>query len=229
MLSELRVGEVLAGSGTVNPARGDITGAWITTDAHGRFAEAARRGRLFSGGSIVLQAINNATFTIGTLGTACTPIVGLWNPSTNQVNLEVLQASLGVTMSALIATGGGPYMWAISTGNNAISTGSQPFNRRTLTQSGSNAKVFGGAAALTGLTNNLVVMNGSALFGGSALSISFTATAVAMQTQQLASVENIDGSIIVPPGGVLALLAAVTPVAHSVVSGIVWEDVPILT
>ena len=32
---------------------------------------------------------------------------------------------------------------------------------------------------------------------------------------------------IAPPGGVLALLATTTPVAHSASSGLVWEEVPL--
>jgi hypothetical protein len=92
---------------------------------------------------------------------------------------------------------------------------------------GSSAKFFAGTA-LTGLTNNLAVICGSGFGGGSAENVAFLATAVAMQTQQVTQVENFDGSFIVPPGGVLALLAPTTPVAHSVVPGILWEEVPLM-
>lgn len=81
--------------------------------------------------------------------------------------------------------------------------------------------------ALTGLTNNLAVRHASALGGGSAEAAAFLATAVAMQTQNVPTVEAVDGSIIVPPGGVLALLATTTPVAHSAVSSLLWEEVPL--
>ena len=39
--------------------------------------------------------------------------------------------------------------------------------------------------------------------------------------------ENFDGSLIIPPGYVLALMATTTPVAHSAVSNILWEEVPL--
>jgi hypothetical protein len=70
-------------------------------------------------------------------------------------------------------------------------------------------------------------MRGSSLGGGSGSNASFTATAVAMQTTLVGSVENIDGGIIVPPNAALVLMATTTPVAHSVTAGLVWEEVPI--
>jgi hypothetical protein len=48
-----------------------------------------------------------------------------------------------------------------------------------------------------------------------------------MQTQALGAQELFDGSVIVPPGGVIALLATTTPAAHSAVSALVWEEVPV--
>src|SRR5207247_2700557 len=79
--------------------------------------------------------------------------------------------------------------------------------------------------ARAGVTGALAVACGSDLFGGSAEHVTFTATAVAMQTQQLGATELFDGSLIVPPGAVLALMATTTPAAHSVTSSIVWEEV----
>jgi hypothetical protein len=189
--------------------------------------QAAVEDRLYSGG-MTLTSISNATFTTGTLGATCTPIIGLWNPANSNRYLVVLQAILGVTITALQATGGGPFVWASSIGNAAISTGIVPTNRRTLAAAGSVGKVYAGTA-LTGLTNNLAVIAGSALIGGSASNAAFLATAVAMQAAQGGvSVENFDGSIIVPPGGVLALLATTTPVAHSAASAILFEEVQAL-
>jgi len=221
-----RVGPVWGGSGTAAPFTAGISGGQRMNDAHARFMDAALANRIFSTG-MGLTAINNATFTTGTLGATCTPIAGIWVPPTATVCAVLLQANLGVTITALAATGGGPYAWAYSAGNSAISTGSTPVSRKTLTASGAQAKGFANVA-LTGLTNNLVVMGASSLGGGSASNASFTATAVAMQTGMMGFVENIDGSIIVPPGGVIALLATTTPVAHSAASLLLFEEVPIL-
>jgi hypothetical protein len=117
-------------------------------------------------------------------------------------------------------------LWAFSLANAAISTGTVPINAKSLSSSGSFCKVFGGAA-LTGMTGTLAALCGSVLGGGAAYNASLLATAAGFMTQALPTVENIDGSIIVPPGGVLALLCNTTPVAHSAVSGLTWEEVPI--
>jgi len=223
MLAELRVGELLAASGTVNPGRTDVTGSLITTDGHGRLAEATRRGRVFSTG-MTLTSISNSTFT--TLTNTTTPIVGVWNPSTNTVNLEILMASLAVTMTALQATGAGGFVWAYSIGNTAISTGLNPVNRKTLTAAGSSAKGFANTA-LTGLTNNLVIAGASSLCGGAGLNIAALQTAAGFLPEQTSISEWLEGQWVIPPGGILALLATTTPVAHSAASMLVWEEVPI--
>lgn len=224
-LTQLLVGASTNADGTTPTARGGRTGEAILSELHGRFYEQNSRGGVFSGG-MALTSINASSFTTGTLSASCTPVAGVWNPSTAIVNLVILQATLGVTMTALQATGCGPFVWASSVGNTAISTGNTPLNRKTLVAAGSSAKDMTGVA-LTGLTNALTVKFGSALGGGSATSTAFLATQAGPQTQQASASENIDGSIIVPPGGVLALLATATPVAHSAVSSLIWEEVAV--
>lgn len=198
----------------------------IISELHGRFYEQAYRGNLFSGG-MGLTSISNATFTTGTLSASCTPVVGVWNPVGSGVNLVILQAVLGIAITAATNTGGHPFVWATSVGNGVITTGAAPLSRATLQAAGSKAKDMSGAA-LTGLTTNMVVRQASALGGGSSANFSFVGTAVGQATTPGGfQVENLDGSLIVPPGGVLALLATTTPVAHSAASGIVWEEVQI--
>lgn len=222
----MRVGSMFGGSGSPVPFTAGVSGAQRIQDAHGRFADAAAAGRLFRGGATI-TAINNATFTIATTGATATPVIGLWNPLTSGKVLSVLQASLSVIMTAVAATGPGGFVWAVSRNNDVITTGSTPISSSTFAAAGSVAKFFAGTA-LTGMVGTLVTMSGSALGGGSAENASFTATAVAMQTIAVPSVENVDGSIQVPPGGVLALLATTTPVAHSAVPGILWEELPFM-
>jgi hypothetical protein len=197
----------------------------IIQQLHGRLYEANYRASLYSGG-MGFTAISNATYTVATLTAAATPVVGVWNPTTTGVNLVIVQATLGVSMTALQATGGAPFIWCMSTGNGAITTGAQPLSRLTLALTGSKARDMTNVA-LTGLTNNLVQRFASSLGGGSSVQAAFLATQAGGQTQQASFVEQIDGAIIVPPGGVLALLAAATPVAHSATSGLLWEEVPV--
>lgn len=221
-----QVGPAFLGDGVgTQPIRQGKGAEVIVTELHGRFYEQVYRGNVFSAG-MTLTSISNATFTTGTLGVTCTPIVGVWNPLTSTVNLVILQAILNISLTALQATGCGGFVWATSLNNGLISTGITPWNRKTMTASGSQAKGYANTA-LTAMTNNLVVQIGSALGGGAAYNNANLGTAAGFLTVQTASVENIDGSLIVPPGGVLALLATTTPVAHSAASSIVWEEVPL--
>jgi hypothetical protein len=217
---------IATGVGT-QPIRQGNLGETIVSELHGRFFEQNLRLALFSGG-MGLTSISNVTFTTGTLGATCTPIAGVWNPLTSQVNLVILQAMLGITVTALQATGAAPFAWAGSFSNAALTLGGTPINRRTL-QAGPSATKNMAGVALTGLTNNLVVFGASSLGGGSYSNAAFLATAVGPQAQQVSFVENLDGQYIVPPGGVLALLATTTPVAHSAASMLLWEEVPVIT
>ena len=201
--------------------QGDI----LVSGLHGDFYEQTYRGNVFSGGMTV-TSINSVTFTSATLGATCTPIVGLWNPSTSIVNLVILQVILGTVITALQNTGGAPFVWATSTGNAAISTGNAPFNRKTWAASGSGAKDLSGLA-LTGLTNSLVVRNVADVGGGNLYNIATLSTAAGFSTTYIPSIQDVRGVLQVPPGGVLALLATTTPVAHSSASGIIWEEVPV--
>lgn len=221
-----RVGPGFASDGVEDSVRLGKSLEQMVSDTHPRFYESNYRAALFSGG-MGLTSISNATFTSATVGVTATPVAGVYNPSTSTVNLVILQAMLGVTVTAGTATGGGPFVWMTSVGNAGVSTGASPLNRKTLIAAGSFAKDVTGVA-LTGLTTNLAVRFASALNGGLVKNISSVETAVGQNIGTAGvTFENIDGAIIVPPGGVLALMATTTPVAHSAVSGLVWEEVAV--
>jgi len=218
--------------GVLVTARAGKQGDSIVSELHGRFYEQNYRGSVFRAG-MTLTSISNATFTSATTGATATPIVGLYNPITSGVNCVILQATLGVTVTALQATGAGPFVWMVGTLQSAISTGSAPFNARSLSTtsggingSGSVVKNVSGVA-LTGLSGAIAVAFGSALGGGSYSNAALLGTAAGFQTGMIGTVENFDGSLIVPPGGVIALMATTTPVAHSAASGLIWEEVPV--
>jgi hypothetical protein len=207
----------------------------IVSELHGRFYEQVFRGNTYSTG-MQLTSISNATFTTatglsGTLGTAATatPIVGMWNPTT-ATNAVILQATLATTLTALQNTGTGGFVWAVFTGNTAggitVANQATPVNRKTLLASGSSMKGLSGLA-LTGLASAGTFLSASTLEGGSSYNIALLGTAAGFVTTLSADTENFDGSLIVPPGGILALFCATTPVAHSVTSSLMWEEVPV--
>lgn len=211
--------------GTYPEARMTFDGSQTVADSHGRFFDALMRESLFSGG-MTTTSISNATFTSATVGATGTPIAGVYNPLNSGVVLNILQATLGITVTAATNTGCGAFVWMVSTGNFAITTGNNPLNRKTLINSGSRAKDMCGVA-LTGLINNQAVKFGSALGGGSLANFSFVGTAVGQVTPQYTSVENFDGSLLVPEGCTVGLYCTTTPVAHSASSSILWEEIAV--
>lgn len=227
MALETFAGPAAQGDGsTGTKLRTSRTSELVVGDAHGRFFEAALRGTLFSDG-MTATSISASTFATGDLSATAKPICGVHNPITSTVNLVILQATLSVVTTNATNTGPGVFVWAAGTAERAISTGTAPLNRRNLGTSGSQAKGMSGIA-LTGLVTALTVRHGSALQGGNPGNFSFVGTAAGPNAVVAgAAVENLDGSIIVPPGGVLGLFCTTQPVAHSAASSILWEEVAI--
>jgi hypothetical protein len=176
---------------------------------------------------MALTALSANTIT---LNNTTTPILGVWNPATSSVNLVILQAALGAVLNTLTTpVGPGAFLWASSVGNTAITTGNTPFNRKTLQASGSQAKGFNTSPALTGLTNNLVVFEGADLpqLSGQTAGTITASTASAQFAAGLSAVQNFDGGLIVPPGGILALLNTTSTTTYSVAGRLLWEEVPV--
>lgn len=190
----------------------------IVSELHGKFYESTYRGTTYSTGMTgTALSANTITLTATT-----TPIIGLWNPASSQVNLVLNKAKCIIVAAGANAVAPGAFVWATSVGNGAITTGLNPLNRKTLVAAGSSAKGFNITTALTGLTNPLVIQM-AASFG--TLIAAQGATATPMISGD--AVEEFDGSFIVPPGGVLALLNTVSTTTVSVASMIMWEEVPL--
>ena len=214
--------QTLSTGSTINKLRQDRSGALAVSQAHGRFQEIVQTGNVYSGGgSLIALSANTISLTATT-----TPIIGVWNTPTSGVNLVILQASLQL-MSNNLTSGAGPgaFVWAYSVGNNSISTGSAPFDRKTMNASGSQAKYFAGNVALTGLTNSLVIFEGADFPSPSGMTYTTIASTALMPGYQ--ATQNFDGSIFVPPGGVLALLNTTSCTTFSATSRILWEECPV--
>jgi hypothetical protein len=192
----------------------------IVSELQGRFYENTYRGRMFSGFGVSTTA--TATHAIATLGATCTPVIGVWNPTTSTVNMAILQVGIQIALAPNSAGVNAGFSWAASTGNSAISTGSNPINMKTLAAAGSQGKYYGMATALTGLTTTLVVMG---MLDGPSLVVAQGATGTPMITPMV--VTNFDGALIVPPGGVFAALGITSNTTMNYISRILWAEVPI--
>jgi hypothetical protein len=206
------------GAGTPGNIRLGQMNDVIVSELHGKWYESVYRGSMYSIGMGVTALSANTI----TLVAATTPIIGVWNPLTSTVNLVLCKAKLQLAVAGNSAVAPGGFVWATSTGNGAISTGLTPTNRKTLAAAGSQAKGFNISTALTGLTNNLVVL-GAAGFGTLLAAQGATAT----PSMSGDAVEEFDGALIVPPGGVIALINTVSTTTISVASMLTWEEVPL--
>lgn len=218
-----QVGPQTLADGASQTFRQGRTGALVVVELHGRYYEQTFRNNTYMVGTAGLVALSANTIT---LTNTSTPILGIWNPASSSVNVAVLQASLSTVINTVTTpVGSGAYAWAASVGNSAISTGLTPWNAKTLAQTGSQVKGFAGATALTGLTNNLTIMMAADFPSVTALTYgTITNTNVIYSN---GAVQNFDGSLIVPPGGVLSLVNTTSTTTMSIVGRILWEEVPI--
>lgn len=211
-----RIGPISAASGNDEDFRSDGTGAIVMTQGHGRFAEAARRSRIFSldSDSVTLAAAHT---TKGALGTVKL-IVGFFNPPGSGFNAEILRSHV----ATVSGTPAGPYFYnflaaavidSATTGtvrstnlgnNSAGNTVVVPQVNVVLTQ-----------AALTTALKQLGVQGGPA--------------AIAAGAGVYDSLDEPDGSIIVPPGTLFGICALGAGTSHVVQSTLVWEEVPVIT
>lgn len=218
-------GNTSLGAGTNPSIRQGQLGEVIVSELHGLYYEQTYRGNLFSTGQTAPQALAS-THASGTLGATCTPILGLWNPINNTNNLVLLKANLQVMANSLTSGAApGAFVWAVSVNNSAITTGGTPWNRKSLTQQGSQARTFTGTTALTGLTNNLVVMETADFSTMGA--VTYTTLASTTLQPSVGGIQLFEGGLIVPPGGVIALLNTTTATTFSVAGKLLWEEVPL--
>jgi len=203
-LSLMRIGPVLQGDGTGTPFRATVTGAQVVTDAHGRYAEAARRGSLFVAHNVAAQAL-----TVG-LATVYTGLC-ISNPLGNKFNAEILGYGFALTVApaaiASIHMQGGYSAIA-----NVVHTTplAAPGIQNTLLGIGAPSTMKADSSATT--VNPGYVLP---LMGG------FTAAALPASPMVW---HDVSGLIVVPPGGWVAI-AALTAVTGF--GGFAWEEVPI--
>ena len=224
LLIQGQVGPTTNSDGAPQLLRLGRAGDVVISELHGRFYEQVYRGNVFSVG---MNAVALSANTI-TLTATSTPILGVWNPPTSSANLVILQAALTYYPNTLTTPAApGPLAWAASVGNLAVTTGLSPFNRKTMQSAGSQAKGFAGATALTGLTNNLTIFDAAdfASPGILAYGTITASTTAATGTQGQNGVQNFDGSLIVPPGGVLSLVNTTSTTTFSVSGRLMWEEV----
>ncbi len=207
MLAEGRVGPAAGGDGAVLPSRLEGTGAIVSANLHGMYAEQVRRGNVMIGANAVAGVSPGTAFST-------TPPLALWNPPSSGKLLVILKASVGYVSGTI---GAGNIAYGVVPSQTTV-----PTTGTELTP----------ANCLLGFPRGV-----GRLFTGSTfvaaptiLRSAFTAGAFLASTalSPTAVVDLADGEFIVAQGAAIALQA--TPMAAGssplVILGLTWEEVP---
>jgi len=205
MLNEQRTGPVASSDGAVNPARADKEGAAVITAAHGKYAEAARRGKLFFSYCAARATSVPTTAQIGNI---------VWNPAGSGVVLAMLKwsAQIQVTSATTLGITFGYTAQAITPTTATVADASGC----TYLNAGSPGRGLAKAYAIgTLLVAPTPVMN-------------LLHNTAAINT---VGVDKIDGDFeglwIIPPGYACALSAITAAVAAAgMTSTLTWEEIP---
>lgn len=219
-LTEGLVGPQNNSDGTINIVRSGKQGELIASQLHGRFYEQNYRGNVYGLGISNTAATSLNAIATGLTATA-TPLVGAYNPPTSGVNLVILKAIVVTSTVANTAVSPGGFMWCASTGQ-TVSTALVPYNQKSFAKSGAQGQAFTMTTVMTGLSGSLNVIRASSI---SPFNAAGASTAVTLLGG--ASVEEPEGLLIVPPGGVLGLFGQVSSTTYSASVAILWEEVPV--
>src|SRR6266403_3919387 len=194
----------------------------LVSELQARYYEQTYRGNKFmnstAGGGVQLAATHLFSTAIGTF----TPILALYNPLTSGKNLVVEQTFCGLTAAPLATvTQTGAFLYVVGSGQTITNAQTAtPVNALTLKASGSAAIGVTNAVLAGGVGNPTLLRPVAANFS------LVTATANATGILNGMGVEDLAGSIIVPPGGYLAIANGISNAVagHLVTAGFVWDE-----
>lgn len=210
------VGPVVGADGSENVIRLGRDSEAVTADAVPRFSEATRRRYTFSGMTLVAGTTIVAA-NVTPVAAAAASMISLWNPMGSGKDLHLVRANIcGISGTP----GVGQWVYNIAynqvlmaTQNNQGVAGTMPMCTYGSGVTGA-GKIFT-QTALTGATAQALFKPcGFSFFGG----------AVAATTN-VNYVDNIDGAIVLPPGGLISLAAPLIGTTFVVAGGFDWMEI----
>lgn len=196
-------------------ARMGRQGDQIVSELHGRYYEQALRGNLFISDSdaVTLAAANATKGAAGTIKL----INGFVNPYGSGKNAVILLAKSG----SVSGTPAGPLFYNMQQLPAGVSLTNAP------TGTIRNALLGGPASAMTSETGVVLTRSDAATTAFSQLALHGGPAAIAAGAGSYSVIDEVAGSIIVPPGFVFGLACVGAGTSHVVQSTLVWEEVPI--
>jgi hypothetical protein len=207
-LSIGRVGFKTATDGNEESLRLSRNAELVTQDARGRFHESASRGALFHVSTAVAGVAPGTALST-------TPPMALWNPPNSGVLLSLQQVFLGYVSGTL---GAGSLVHALVIGQTTLPSGGAELTP----QCGLLANIRGKGRAFQGST---LVGTPSILRPSMILGAGLATTA---ELPDAPAYDEVDGSIVVPPGAVWAFQGvAAGGTSPLVLIGAIFEEVAI--
>ncbi len=214
--TELTVGPVIRTDSGYNDAfRIGEDGALIVSDGHGRFYEMASRNQVYS----VTTALAGTTIAAGNVAppaAAAATVLSILNPVGSGMNLEIIRG----WVRHISATTGpvGYWAWCGAVAGMSITAAEATAVKR--------ANFVGQAVPLFKAWSQAALTGGPAHTNVRPFPVKFIAAAVAGTSWGLDAVDNVDGALIVEPGGLLTLAPAATGTTVVVGAGIILAQAP---
>lgn len=210
MLSEIRIGPLQGGDGTVNPIRGAKDGSLIVASGRGDYEEATLRGTVFQAAN---QGPGGTTTTVA-LATTYTGLV-ISNPAGSSVNLVMLQCGVGVVGAPAALSTIGLLAGFAAAGVVTHTTPLVPLSGFLNTTVATGQGKADAAATLAGTPILWMPLGVTPITG---------ATAQPINPTVVLNVYDFKGSLVLPPG---AYVAIYTSTVLSIIGGFTWREVPI--
>jgi hypothetical protein len=193
----------------------------VCTQLLPKFASLTLSGALFSVSSAGAGQAQVGANLFSTAIATSQPIVGVFNPSGSGKNAIITKAYIGISAFPASATATGGFLWAVASNQVITQAGTVPTNHLTLKQSGS-SMVGIVNQALTGATGSLIVLRPMTCAIPN-VAMPATATSGAFQIME----EEIEGAIVVPPGGFAGIYNGITGTTATFLGGLSWTELPV--
>lgn len=197
-------------------------GEALVSELNARYGNLALTGSVFSISTAGAGQAQVAANLFSTAIATAQPIVGLYNPLTSNKNAVILKAYIGITAYPSAATLIGGFVYSVSAGQTITQAGTQGTNHLTFKQSGS-TMVGLVNQALTGAVGSLIVLRPVPADNPPILQGTVAGDTPGFQIIE----EQIEGSIIVPPGGVLGMFTGLTGTTSTFAAGLTWAELPL--
>ena len=202
---------------TVNAIAGE-NGDMVVSQLHGKYYNANAAGKLY----YASNAAAGAAFTIF----SNTSFVGLalFNPAGSGKKLEIVRASMGMAANAATAASAWGYCWQTGVGASLVGTAA-PISGSTAITATRGSGICGVAGQGDSVVTALSAVTLSAALAWGRNANFGTGTGAITTAWGVMLYEDLEGTIIVPPGTLFALTSAILSGVTGVGS-LIWAELP---